>query len=57
MVLAQLIRKPLSTDARKQRQPDIRLSNEAMGCVPGIALEEGLKSTIPYFEQLPSIKN
>jgi UDP-glucuronate decarboxylase len=57
MALARLIHKSLPTDATKQRLPDIRLCKEAMGCVPGIMLEEGLKSTVAYFEQLPSIKN
>jgi UDP-glucuronate decarboxylase len=44
--------KPLPTDDPKQRQPDIRLGKEAMGWEPGITLEEGLKPTIAYFEQL-----
>jgi len=44
----------LPTDDPKQRQPDIRLAKEAMGWEPAITLEEDLKPTIAYFEQLLS---
>ncbi len=54
---SELIHKPLPADDPKQRQPDIRLAKEAMGWKPGITLEEGLKLTIAYFEQLLSSKN
>ena len=54
---SELIHKPLPADDPKQRQPDIRLAREAMGWEPGITLEEGLKSTIAYFEQLLSSKD
>ena len=47
-----LIQKPLPTDDPKQRQPDIRLAKEAMGWEPTITLEQGIKPTIAYFEQL-----
>jgi len=51
---SELIHKPLPADDPKQRQPDIRLTKEAMGWEPSIMLEEGLKPTIAYFEQLLS---
>jgi len=44
----------LLNDDPKQRQPDIRLAKEAMGWEPAITLEEDLKPTIAYFEQLLS---
>jgi len=44
--------KPLPSDDPAQRQPDISLAKEKLGWEPGIQLEEGLKKTIPYFEQL-----
>ncbi|MFT5426241.1 MAG: UDP-glucuronate decarboxylase [Gammaproteobacteria bacterium] len=42
--------KPLPSDDPTQRQPDISLAKEALGWEPEIQLEEGLKKTIPYFE-------
>ncbi len=44
--------KPLPEDDPKQRCPDIALATQALGWQPKIALEEGLKRTIPYFEEL-----
>ena len=44
--------KPLPQDDPKQRCPDISLARKALGWEPKIALEEGLKHTIPYFEEL-----
>jgi UDP-glucuronate decarboxylase len=46
---------PLPQDDPKQRQPDITLAKKEFGWEPAIELEEGLKSTISYFEDL--IKN
>jgi UDP-glucuronate decarboxylase len=40
---------PLPPDDPKQRQPDIALAKEKLGWTPGVALREGLKSTIEYF--------
>jgi len=44
--------KPLPSDDPVQRQPDITLAREKLGWEPKIGFEEGLKRTIPYFEQL-----
>ncbi len=47
---AVLTRKPLPADDPTQRRPDIRRANEHLGWVPKVALEEGLRQTIAYFE-------
>jgi len=44
--------KPLPTDDPKQRCPDISLAKEKLGWAPAIALREGLKPTIAYFDAL-----
>jgi UDP-glucuronate decarboxylase len=43
---------PLPSDDPTQRQPDISLARETLGWEPEITLDEGLKRTIPYFEQI-----
>ena len=48
--------KPLPQDDPKQRCPDISLARQALGWEPKVALEEGLKRTIPYFEELMANK-
>jgi UDP-glucuronate decarboxylase len=35
-----------------QRKPDITLAREFLAWEPEVALEEGLKKTIAYFEEL-----
>jgi UDP-glucuronate decarboxylase len=47
---------PLPEDDPKQRQPDIAEATAALGWQPTIALREGLKKTIPYFDDLLSGK-
>ena len=49
---SELVHKPLPTDDRKQRQPDIRFAREALGWQPSVTLEAGLKPTIAYFDAL-----
>jgi UDP-glucuronate decarboxylase len=44
--------KPLPQDDPKQRQPDISLAKKELDWEPIIKLEQGLKSTIRYFEDL-----
>ncbi len=46
--------KPLPQDDPKQRCPDISLAREALGWEPKVTLEEGLRHTILYFEELMS---
>ncbi len=44
--------KPLPSDDPLQRRPDISLAKEVMGWEPKVALDEGLKKTIAYFDTL-----
>jgi len=43
---------PLPSDDPKQRQPDITVARKMLGWEPAIALEEGLKRTIAYFDSI-----
>jgi UDP-glucuronate decarboxylase len=43
-------RKPLPPDDPAQRKPDISLAREKLNWEPTIMLEEGLRSTIAYFD-------
>jgi UDP-glucuronate decarboxylase len=47
-----LVNKPLPEDDPMQRQPDITLARSALDWEPTIALEDGLKKTIAYFDDL-----
>ncbi len=47
-----IVYQPLPEDDPIQRQPDITLAKNKLDWEPKIQLEEGLKKTIPYFEQL-----
>lgn len=49
---SEMVFKPLPPDDPKQRRPLIDLAKEKLGWVPRISLEEGLKRTIAYFEEL-----
>jgi UDP-glucuronate decarboxylase len=44
--------KPLPPDDPKQRCPDISHAYSALGWAPKVALEEGLKQTVTYFDKL-----
>jgi UDP-glucuronate decarboxylase len=47
---SKLISKPLPQDDPKQRRPDITLAKKLLGWEPTIALREGLRKTIDYFD-------
>jgi UDP-glucuronate decarboxylase len=47
-----IVHKPLPSDDPMQRKPDISLANERLGWQPTVSLEDGLKKTIAYFEQI-----
>jgi len=47
--------KPLPADDPKQRQPLIDLAKEKLGWTPEVVLEEGLKKTIAYFEDVVKV--
>jgi UDP-glucuronate decarboxylase len=49
---SKIVFKPLPTDDPMQRQPNISLAKEKLGWEPKIPLEEGLKPTIQYFDEL-----
>jgi dTDP-glucose 4,6-dehydratase len=42
---------PLPEDDPKVRRPDISLARESLGWEPKVPLVEGLRRTIPYFQQ------
>jgi UDP-glucuronate decarboxylase len=42
--------RPLPQDDPKQRRPDITLAKAKLGWEPKVALSEGLKKTIEYFD-------
>lgn len=43
---------PLPSDDPTQRQPDISLAREKLGWGPRVPLEEGLRKTVEYFEEV-----
>ncbi|MBI4409581.1 MAG: SDR family oxidoreductase [Gemmatimonadetes bacterium] len=44
--------RPLPTDDPRVRRPDISLARRVLGWEPKIALDEGLRRTLPYFQAL-----
>ena len=51
---SKIIHEPLPKDDPKQRQPDITLAKQQLQWQPKVSLEEGLKKTIAYFDELLS---
>ncbi|MGB0343849.1 MAG: UDP-glucuronic acid decarboxylase family protein [Coraliomargarita sp.] len=51
---SKIVHRPLPSDDPQQRQPDIAVAREKLGWEPTVSLEEGLKPTIEYFDQLLS---
>ena len=51
---SKIVHRSLPQDDPRQRRPDITMANEVLGWKPRVTLDEGLKQTITYFEQLLS---
>ncbi len=51
---SKIVYRPLPKDDPTQRQPNISLAKEHLGWQPKVALREGLKKTIAYFETVLS---
>ena len=49
---SRIVHRPLPEDDPRQRRPDISMAQEKLGWTPSVSLKEGLRRTIPYFEQL-----
>ncbi len=49
---SKIIYKPLPSDDPMQRKPDISIAKEKLNWEPKVALDEGLKRTIKYFEKM-----
>jgi UDP-glucuronate decarboxylase len=47
---SRIVHHPLPIDDPRQRQPDITMAQQRLGWAPTVALADGLKSTIAYFE-------
>jgi UDP-glucuronate decarboxylase len=51
---SEIIFEPLPADDPRQRRPDITRAREVIGWEPKVELDEGLKKTIAYFDELLS---
>jgi UDP-glucuronate decarboxylase len=51
---SKIVHRALPENDPKQRQPDISLAQELLGWKPRVALKDGLKKTVAYFERLLS---
>jgi UDP-glucuronate decarboxylase len=49
---SKIVFRPLPNDDPKQRQPDISYARQVLGWSPSVTLDQGLRRTIPYFENL-----
>jgi UDP-glucuronate decarboxylase len=50
---SELVYRPLPQDDPMQRRPDISLAGRHLGWKPTVAVQEGLRRTIEYFQGLP----
>jgi len=51
---SKIVNKPLPMDDPTRRRPDISLAKEKLGWEPTVELDEGLRRTVAYFENLLS---
>ena len=49
---SELVLKPLPQDDPRQRKPDITVAKKEIRWEPSVALQDGLKKTIAYFEEM-----
>lgn len=49
---SKIVYKPLPSDDPRQRKPNIEMAQRELQWKPSVGLEEGLESTISYFEEL-----
>ncbi|WP_425395495.1 UDP-glucuronic acid decarboxylase family protein [Aeoliella sp.] len=49
---SKMVERPLPADDPTQRQPDIALATQHLGWEPKVALREGLKTTIEWFQSI-----
>jgi UDP-glucuronate decarboxylase len=49
---SQIVFRPLPTDDPTRRRPDVTLGREILGWEPKVPLEQGLRKTIQYFEEV-----
>jgi len=49
---SRMIYKPLPQDDPERRRPNITLAQEKLGWEPTVALEDGIRKTIEYFEEI-----
>ncbi len=49
---SKIVHEQLPQDDPRQRKPDISLARKELDWQPGITLDQGLKSTVAYFDQL-----
>jgi UDP-glucuronate decarboxylase len=49
---SRIVHRPLPQDDPRQRQPDVAMAKNVLGWSPVTAIEQGLKATIAYFEDL-----
>ncbi|WP_206362253.1 hypothetical protein [Shinella sp. HZN7] len=47
---SKIVYRPLPIDDPQQRKPDVTMAERRLGWTPTVALTEGLKATIAYFE-------
>lgn len=52
---SKIVNKPLPMDDPTRRRPDISLAKEKLGWEPAVVLDEGLRRTVDYFENLLSV--
>jgi UDP-glucuronate decarboxylase len=51
---SRIVHRPLPQDDPMQRCPDITLAKQVLGWEPTVKLDDGLRRTIAYFDQLLS---